>query len=534
MANKRVGDPSLPYNPEPQRDEEEKIDPEKFKKVLKVDESDETSKRQKRRLKKGEEEGEDEEVEEAAPSSPASDFSELMEEKDDSGSIFDSQSKGKQYRQASTSPSPYEPSAYSSTEDDQESKTQPETPTLSDFEEGNWPNADSEEPAAFSQESFELPTEEQVFFAPTNEEEEVEAAPLSEPPASFQQEGAQPPVDQDENQQEPDQPPPLATTEEKEQPGNEKQHSKAEEKEKEKAKKEADSSLLASQPKKDALLPKKKKKDDQGQPDITEMPAPEQAEVNPAFTEEEAQVITPTKKEEEIEGKKIPAAEEALPEAQSVAEEGGVLPEESTAKKKLTVTFRRLTAQETRKKKKRTIATEEEGETTGMKQDKRKDQDKPFIEADEGNAGIPLPALTETLPPVQPADGPAYSKLSPEVYELFEKVGGVMMVQNDGGITTTTVTLNMPDTVFNDAQIVLDKYSTAPHAFNLQLIGSPEAVQAFSDNIDQLSQAFKDAQYNFEVNILSPILQTKEKKPLIRRKSATGDKGGNSGDRHSR
>ena len=60
MVNKRVGDPSLPYSPEPQRDEEEKIDPEKFKKILKIDESDEAQKRQKRRLKKAEEEGEEE------------------------------------------------------------------------------------------------------------------------------------------------------------------------------------------------------------------------------------------------------------------------------------------------------------------------------------------------------------------------------------------------------------------------------------------------------------------------------------------
>ena len=106
----------------------------------------------------------------------------------------------------------------------------------------------------------------------------------------------------------------------------------------------------------------------------------------------------------------------------------------------------------------------------------------PSWKQNQENAGIPLPVPTEALPPVQPSEGPSYSKLSPELYELFEKAGGMMMIQTDSGITTTTVMLNMPDTIFNDAQIVLDKYSTAPHAFNLQLIGSPEAVQSFSEN----------------------------------------------------
>jgi len=101
------------------------------------------------------------------------------------------------------------------------------------------------------------------------------------------------------------------------------------------------------------------------------------------------------------------------------------------------------------------------------------------------------------------------------------------MVQVDKGVTTTTMDINMPNSVFNGAQVILDQYSTAPHSYNVQLIGSPEAVKAFSENLDGLKSAFAEGRFNFEVNILTPSIGKPKKSPhLIRRKGSAGGKGG--------
>ena len=134
-------------------------------------------------------------------------FPELMEGGDKGESIFDSKSGGKQYRQATTSSSPYEPSTYSTEEDEGEPTTPPPSPTLSDFEEGNWPSS-SEEPAPTSQESFEIPTQEQAFFTPTEEEGETEILPLPESTPSSLQEPDQPPSEQEREGKEEALPPP--------------------------------------------------------------------------------------------------------------------------------------------------------------------------------------------------------------------------------------------------------------------------------------------------------------------------------------
>ncbi|MCB1085309.1 MAG: hypothetical protein KDK60_04330, partial [Chlamydiia bacterium] len=176
-----------------------------------------------------------------------------------------------------------------------------------------------------------------------------------------------------------------------------------------------------------------------------------------------------------------------------------------------------------------------EGEQGGMNQNRKKDKEA-FLEADNDTASIPLPTFENPLPPVTPAEAaPAYSKLSPEVYELFEKMAGVMIIQQDKGETTTTININMPESVFNGAQVVLEQYSTAPHSYNLQLVGSPAAVKVFTENLKSLENSFKQANFNFETNILNPIISQEKKAPhLIRRKGSSGGKGGGGGKKGSK
>ncbi len=104
------------------------------------------------------------------------------------------------------------------------------------------------------------------------------------------------------------------------------------------------------------------------------------------------------------------------------------------------------------------------------------------------------------------SETPSLHRLPPDVYEFFEKTVGVLIIEQNKGITTTTITLTMPNSVLNGAQVILDHYSSAPNSFNLQLLGTPEAVNYFNQNIDDLLAAFQQSKLNFKVNIQTPGL----------------------------
>ena len=136
----------------------------------------------------------------------------------------------------------------------------------------------------------------------------------------------------------------------------------------------------------------------------------------------------------------------------------------------------------------------------------------------------------ETSPQVEQVAPPAYTSLPSQVFDLFERLVGFMTIEQYKGVSKTTVKLNMPGSVFHGSQIVLEHHKTAPHAFNLQLQGSPKAIELFNANLTNLNAAFAGAKLSFEVNIRTPVL-LKGHRPLIRRKGKTGE--GKSGDQSS-
>lgn len=135
---------------------------------------------------------------------------------------------------------------------------------------------------------------------------------------------------------------------------------------------------------------------------------------------------------------------------------------------------------------------------------KKKDETAAGFELD--GAGNVNPASIET--PLQNVNAslPAYANLSPQMFELFEKMVGYITIQKEGGKTQTTVTLNMKGSVFNGSQIILDHYSTAPNSFNVTLAGSPEAMSYFNENMEDLIAAMQQTKSSFDVNIQRPIL----------------------------
>ncbi|MDN3508562.1 MAG: hypothetical protein P0S93_00775 [Candidatus Neptunochlamydia sp.] len=494
--DKIKGNLQRPYNTPEEKKSSDKIDPEKFKKVMKVDESDETQKRKKRNLPKEEV---DEEVQEQTPATnPVTSFSEFMTDKEELDNVFDKESGG--IRRQTT----------------------------------------AQEGAAFTTpRSGSISTE------------GVDLDQKSEPPPTNSVYSSGTPSQPQQSQTDQEQTTPL---EQGQQPEN---------------KEEKDPSLLTSQPKTKNLETLKKKGPKGITPAVKIVPGEEPIENKGEPVEQKvvdkapqkfAEGIAPPSKEkketpipkvskdlagtaetEKPSTKKIPLGDELPKEKgnEETLKEGTFARiKEGPAKElaKEPSPFKRFSPEEARSQKigKEGQAAEIEGllilPSSGREmegREKKKDEGS-FLEANNQTAGIPLPIFENPLPPiVPPADAPAYSKLSTEVHELFEKMGGVMTIQQDKGITTTTMNINMPGSIFDGTQVILNQYSTAPNSFNIQLVGNPDSVKVFNQNLDTLKESFRQANFNFETIILNPILTTSKKSPhLIRRAKSTGDKGG--------
>jgi hypothetical protein len=117
---------------------------------------------------------------------------------------------------------------------------------------------------------------------------------------------------------------------------------------------------------------------------------------------------------------------------------------------------------------------------------------------------ISQPLLTG--PPLLTTESPAYTGLSPEVFDLYEKMIGLLMIEELKGVSITTIKLSMPGSVFNNCEIKLEHFDTAPHSFNIQLLGNPLAVDLFNANYSKLVASFAEGNYKFQANIRRPIL----------------------------
>ena len=128
----------------------------------------------------------------------------------------------------------------------------------------------------------------------------------------------------------------------------------------------------------------------------------------------------------------------------------------------------------------------------------------------------PTAAVIQPTGPLLTQAAPSYASLSPQMFELFEQLIGHMTIQEAKGISTITVSLSMPGSVFNDCDIVLDYYDTAAGAFNVELQGNPEAVALFTKHLAALEQAFRNTPY--KVHLKTPTLSSKSR-PMFHRKS---------------
>ncbi len=161
----------------------------------------------------------------------------------------------------------------------------------------------------------------------------------------------------------------------------------------------------------------------------------------------------------------------------------------------------------------------------GKEESKTAEKKEPIFFETPGGPTFAAPEITALPSPPPPEMLAPYARLHPDVMELFDRMVGVMTVMTMSGMTETSFTLNAPQfasSVFFGTQIIIQEFSTAPKAFNIQLNATPQAVALFQGNIDDLMAAFQAGQYNFRVNRLETGYLTE--RPLFKRKEKAGGK----------
>lgn len=101
----------------------------------------------------------------------------------------------------------------------------------------------------------------------------------------------------------------------------------------------------------------------------------------------------------------------------------------------------------------------------------------------------------------------AIMSLPPDFFELFEKLVGVMMVQqNSSGITNVTVVMHRPGSPLDKSEILLQFFDTNPRSCNVELRGSPEAVHYFQQYHREFITNFRESKLSLQLNIRQPSL----------------------------
>ena len=107
--------------------------------------------------------------------------------------------------------------------------------------------------------------------------------------------------------------------------------------------------------------------------------------------------------------------------------------------------------------------------------------------------------------------------LAPEMMELFEKSVNAMAHQNFSGVSETTFYLDSP--YFQGSKVVITEFNTAPKAFNISLVGTPEASALFSLHASELLSAFEKTPFKFTVHRLESNIE----EHIFHRKESVGD-----------
>ncbi|MDN3505495.1 MAG: hypothetical protein P0S95_07965 [Rhabdochlamydiaceae bacterium] len=104
------------------------------------------------------------------------------------------------------------------------------------------------------------------------------------------------------------------------------------------------------------------------------------------------------------------------------------------------------------------------------------------------------------------------SEIPPLFDELSHSLEGHMitLIQNKGD-THLSTTFIKEDSIFNGLEINLDHFDTAPHSFNVNLYGTPEAAQVLTENLPLLMAKLEKKLPQMQFQFLPPFIKDERK-----------------------
>lgn len=118
------------------------------------------------------------------------------------------------------------------------------------------------------------------------------------------------------------------------------------------------------------------------------------------------------------------------------------------------------------------------------------------------------------LSSVTQATGPTpYTRLTPEMMEMFDNLILHMQVMEESDVRETTFTLGgkaFEGSVLHGSKIIIREYQkSAPLQYNIEFEGSPEAIEKLSKKMDALTLALTHGNYSFKVHRFETRISTK-------------------------
>lgn len=125
---------------------------------------------------------------------------------------------------------------------------------------------------------------------------------------------------------------------------------------------------------------------------------------------------------------------------------------------------------------------------------------------------LPTPSPLTTVDSSSSISPHSIMSLPPDFFELFEKLVGVMMVQqHSSGITNVTVIMHRPGSPLDKSEVLLEFFDTNPRSCNVELRGSPEAVHYFQKYHGEFVANFRESKLSLQLNIRQPSLLPEKK-----------------------
>ena len=119
---------------------------------------------------------------------------------------------------------------------------------------------------------------------------------------------------------------------------------------------------------------------------------------------------------------------------------------------------------------------------------------------------LQMPTISRDIYPMV-----APKKADIEIVELLQNLGGDLMMMNDAGSIKTTLycTDRFPESsLFQDMEITIEEFTSAPKVFNITLKASPQAIELSSIHLEAFMKLFQERKFGFSINRIDTEIST--------------------------